>query len=283
MVRRALSLTIVAALMLVLTLFVPDPAHAFGNQDYQSVLAGLRALDPGSFDLVVQWVRAGARDVREPSSSYEQVETQILSLDPPYRYAVLSWLQGDGRAELYALGATDDQIGPVQPEVDQSVAKSSIASNAWRDLKVISAEPSQAPGPSQIGVDRAFAAVRSDGSSVLACVSFKNLASIPATRVFFEFTFLDASGKAVSTITIAPGGTFSPNIGIVSYQSLDDWRQKTTGSLQRAYDQNCVQTETLGAGAAVRSAANARYRVTRVEYAGGPAWQSTGMLQTPIE
>jgi len=268
--RRRLFV-LVSIAMLVAVLSAPPRADADASNALVQALAAIGNLGPQSFSSVVQWARNGAPQVPIPIYDYQLVEAQILNLGGNDRGAVLSWLQGNGRSALYGRGATDDQIGPPRYGVDFGVIPSpSPTPNAWRDLQLASPTLNSGPPASSIVVINGFAAARRDGTSALACVSFKNTATIAATRVVFEFPLLSANGDTVATLTLDRRGTFSPNTGIMSYPTLD--AQLNAGFVNKSYADNCVQISNGVAAVPILSARRATYQVTRVEYADSSVW-----------
>lgn len=113
-----------------------------------------------------------------------------------------------------------------------------------------------------------WVAVRRDGRGAHACVSFKNVAPVTATRVLFEFPILDNAGGALESLTLDRRGTFSPNVDIRGWDTLQSWQQGSN----RGYDENCTGANVDVAAFPLMAARLATYRVLRVEYADGTTW-----------
>jgi len=140
----------------------------------------------------------------------------------------------------------------------------------WRDLKLASATLNSGTPASKIVVVNGFAAAKRDGKSAMACVSFKNVANVAATRVVFEFPLLDMNGQELGEITLDRHGSFSPNVDIHTYPSYSDWNGGKT--VNSGYADNCTTVKNGVAAIPILSARFASYRVTRVEYADGTDW-----------
>jgi hypothetical protein len=245
-----------------------DASYALGQ-----ALGSLRALGPTSFGYVVQWANSGAPQVPNPTQDYEYAEAQILNLNNGDRQAVLLWLQGSGRSALYARGATDDQIGPLRPGVDAGASpQPSATPNPWRNLKLASTTLGTGTPASNIVLLNGFVAAKRDGTSAIACISFKNVAPQSATRVVVDFSLLDANGQYLAPLVLDRRGTFSPNVEIHSYPSFDAW--SGTGYVNRDYANGCVRVDNGVAAIPILAARLATYRITRVEYADGTVWTS---------
>lgn len=245
-----------------------DASYALGQ-----TLGSLRALGPTSFGYVVQWARNGAPQVPVPIQDYEQAETQILNLNSGDRQAVLLWLQGSGRSALYARGATDDQIGPPRPGVDSGASPSPTSTpNPWRDLKLASTTLGNGTPAGNILLINGFVAAKRDGTSAIACISFRNVAPQAATRVVVDFFLLDANGQVLAPLTLDRRGTFSPNVDIHSYPGFEAWSGGTYNN--RDYANGCTRVDNGVAAIPILTARLATYHVARVEYADGTVWTS---------
>ncbi len=270
MLRR---ITLVALVFVAFDL-LPNAALADASKPLVQALSTLQNLGPQSFASVVGWSRAGAPQVFVPIRDFELAEAQILNLSGDDRQAVLAWLQGNGRFALYARGATDSQIGPLRPQVDSGAAPAPTPSqNPWRDLKLASATLDAGASPSKIAVLGGFAAAKRDGTSATACVSFQNNAALTATRVVIDFPLLGSGGDVLGRLDLDRHGTFSPGIAIYSYQSYAAWIDQSGGT-NRDYANNCATISNGIAAVPILTARFATYRVTRVEYADGSAWQN---------
>jgi hypothetical protein len=270
--RRIASLAVLVV-ALVAALAVSQPAApARADSPLYQALTSLRALSNTSFAHVVSWARQGSPTVWVPVQDYQQAEAGIAALPGSDRNAILQWLRGNGRGALYALGVTDNYIGPQRPGADYPSA--TPTPDPYRQLQFATDSLSGSGGsPGDIQILGGFAAARRDGTSILACVSFQNNAPKTATMVQFSFPIKDANGNTVATLLMDRKGTFSSGIGIHTWQSYADWKNQS----HRGYEQNCVHRNTGGVAAMpILEARFATYAVTRVEYADGTSWSSPG-------
>jgi hypothetical protein len=232
-----------------------------------SVLGQIQGLSAGDFAKLVTWANNGAPAPFQTSTQPEATEANILNLGSNDRRAVFSWLQGNGRTALYAQGAADSDIGPRRPGVDYAVP--TATPNAWRNLPLASATlDSNVQGG--IAILGGFAAAKRDGTTAMACVSFKNTAQKIASRIVFEFPLLDAGGQELGKLTLDRTGEFSPNIDIMTFTSLNDWQNNSVGPRGRL--DSCVTRQLGTAAIPILQARAAGYRVMRVEYADGTSW-----------
>lgn len=244
-----------AAVVAAALLLAPGRARADASPALQSVLAEMRTLSDVDFKSVVAWAGKGAQPPVAPAAAPERTETDILALERRDRRAVIGWLQGKGRAVLYARGATDDEIGAkyrlVSPEP-------SATPNSWRGLPLAAAGAGGAQGRVQILA--AFAKARRDGTGAVACVTFKNVARIAATRVVIDFPLLTTAGETLGDLTVDRHGNFLPNVAIAD---------------------TCTHQDLPAPALALLQARLASYRVTRVEYTDGTVWPPGAPSSSP--
>jgi hypothetical protein len=248
-------------------LFAPSPARADASRPLVNVLVQIQALSNDAFGRMVGWARNGSPMPAITTTQPEATEANVLNLAYYDRAAVLSWLQGNGRGALYSQGATDGQIGGRRPGADYPIP--TPTPNLWRNLPLASAtlDGNVQGGISIIG---GFAAARRDGTSAIACVSFKNTSAKVASRVLFEFPLLDRTGQILAKLTLDRSGEFSPDIAIMSYTSFNDWQGNSVGPRGRL--DSCITRKLPTAAMPFLQARAAGYRVLRVEYADGTSW-----------
>ncbi|HEV3089965.1 MAG TPA: hypothetical protein VGX91_00830 [Candidatus Cybelea sp.] len=256
-VRFAVLLACVAALLP----FLAAQVSADAPPNVTKALTSIRNLPDTQFAQVVRWARNGTP---QPSGygPVEQVQSQILELRYNGQHAIVGWLQTGNRSALYALGATDAQIGSRSPS---SVA--SATPNPYRSLEFGTATLGGKPA-GNIEVFAGWAAVKRDSRGAHVCVSFKNVGTIAATRVLFSFPLMNEADEQVAKLELDRRGTFSPGIAIHGWSSLSAWQ---SGS-NRGYDENCTGLALGVAAFPLRSALLASYRILRVEYADGSQW-----------
>ena len=96
-----------------------DACQPAPSKQLLAVFKAIQALDQSSAIAVQVWASYPKPEPPETMLTTEdQVEAAIAQLKPPERAAVLSWLDHGGRSKLYALGASDADIGPCVPDID---------------------------------------------------------------------------------------------------------------------------------------------------------------------
>jgi hypothetical protein len=266
-VRRAVA-GFVALLAVAIVLYISPAAHADASSALQNVLSELQSLSNTQFGEVVTWAQSGKPFPNFVDPSTSQAETDILHLMFDDRSAVFSWLNGNGRDALYARGATQDEIGPNRPGADYpaSTPTPSPTPNPWRSIPLAS-QTLGGDTQHRIRITSSFAAVAVDGSGFVACFSFVNTAPLVATEVDVSIPIYDGNGSALGAISFQRTGTFSPNIGIDSYASLNDWQNPAFGP--RSMMDGCIQKSYGSAQLPLLRANYASYVITRVQYQDG--------------
>jgi|SRR5579862_2710853 len=141
------------------------------------------------------------------------------------------------------------------------------APNPYRLLPFAANNLSQAHGP--IKVLDGWGAVKLDGKGAVACVSFKNESAVVATRVLFAFPLTNKRGRVLETLELDRRGTFSPNIDIRGWDTLDSYRG---GVGHRGYGDNCAVRQSNVAAMSLLNAHFFTYRIERVEFSDGTVW-----------
>jgi hypothetical protein len=250
-IRRFLFV-LVAALALASTIAVAAPPEPLVK-----VLTSLQALDNDSFQKVVTWAKNGADTVYGPIMDYEHDEISILILDGDQKSAVLQWLRGQGRTELYKLDVTDAQIGPDRAATDAAAATPTPALDLWRKLQYASASlGTPAPDASNVTILKPTGTVRVDGTALGICVSFRNDAPKTAKLVHFDFDLNDASGHDLGHIPFDRVGTFA------------------TGIETGIDGENCINKMYPLASLPLLSAKFFTAAVTHVDYGDGTSWSA---------
>jgi len=120
-----------------------------------------------------------------------------------------------------------------------------------------------------IAVTGGWAAIKRNGKAAVVCVSFKNEASVAATRVIFEFAISGRSGDNLADLQLDRRGTFSSGVDINGWASLADWQ---SGVGHRGYGDNCQTVSSGVAALPLLSGRYVTYHVRAVEYADGHTW-----------
>ncbi len=267
--RRGLFAALALAVTIAGVFAVPRSAQATPSQPLGNVLAEMRGLSDNDFLTLTGWARTGAPAPFPSSFQPQATEGDILNLAGDDRNAVFSWLQGNGRAALYARGAQDSDIGSREPG---GRVTPTPTPGAWRNLP-LAASSLNGNVQGNINVIGGFAAAKRDGSAVIACISFANVAAQTATRVVFDVPLLDANGQEVGNLTLDRSGEFSTNVQIMTFATMNEWVSGSIGPRSRM--DNCVLQQLGTAAIPILQARVAGYRVVRVVYADGTSWPGT--------
>lgn len=255
----------ISAFALAASAFFTLPTHAAAvatpDAALVSVLNEMRTLSDNEFRKLFRWANSDPLyPPVSPPSQPDQTEEDILALPKLDKRAVLAWLQGKGRSELYARGATDDQIGHMYRLLSPAP---SAPPNAWRALPIArGAYSRELQGNTEIL--GSFVAVSGDGTGAVACVTFKNLARSPATRVMVDFLFFSADGQRLGDLMLDRRGQFPQNATIQGYGTLSELQSETDPRTD-----NCVQEQLTSPALPYLQARLAGFVVVRAEYADG--------------
>ena len=259
--RRFVFVLVVALALLVPVMTSKTRADAPPPPQLVRVLAELQRLDDDRFLKVTQWAKGkGSGSIRA-----------IDDLESGQKYAIMQWLQGYGRHDLYNLRVTDDQIGPQRAGADlpdPSTPTPSPTPIPWREISM--SGPVAGADPSNIAFIGGFAAARPSGTGFAACVSFQNNAAKTAKVVHFDMILRDQSGMPFETIPFDRKGTFSSGIAIRTYRSFYDF-VNSGYNVNPKYNDNCVSQDTF-----VQQVRSVTYQVTHVEYDDGTEWNASG-------
>jgi hypothetical protein len=252
-----------------------------------AVFKAMQALDAPSVIAVQVWASYTKPEAPETILTAEdQVEAAIAQLKPPERTAVLSWLDHGGRTKLYALGATDADIGPCVPDVDPkncaasssapgsasaaaSSSTTSSTSNAFRDLTFTLA-PGLGDGGG-IAIERGFAVVSSTSTSETHCLTFKNAGSKKVDAVTFVYKLHAQSGEVVYAGSNVRAGSFEPGTEVAGPNGPGDLAQLSSGPNKSQLDNCWTKSNSLATPALLR-ATYITLGVASVTYDDGTHW-----------
>jgi hypothetical protein len=261
-------------MLLLIALVVGTASRARAASDaLNNVLSQIR--DLGSSDLrdLVRWAKNGHPMPDDPVFSPEKTEADIDRLHADEQSAVLSWLQGDGRSDLHSVGASDSDIGPRRDGLDQAAPTPTPTPNPWRNVPLATASLNgAAQGPIQ--VLGGFAAVKRDGTSAIACLSFKNTDPRVAKHVVVDFPLLGDGGQVLGTLELDRPGEFSSNVGIYTFDSMGAWQ--SGGGPVKSFAQNCIQRDLPTAALPFLQLRAVGYAVVHVDFADGTSWVLPG-------
>jgi hypothetical protein len=243
-----------------------DAGQSAPSKQMLAVFKAIQALDQSSVIAVQVWASYPKPEPPEPILTAEdQVEAAIAQLKPPERTAVLSWLDHGGRSKLYALGASDADIGPCVPDVDPkncaalsatgtagATVNASSGSSGFRDL-TFTVAPGQGDGGG-IAIERGFAMVKTDATSETHCLSFKNAGTKKADAVTFVYKLHAQSGEVVYAGSNVRAGSFDPGTEVPGPDGPASLAQLRAGPDKAQLDNCWTKTNTLATPALLRAA-----------------------------
>lgn len=257
-----------------------DAGQPAPSKQLLAVFKAIQALDAPSVIAVQVWASYPKPEPPETILTTEdQVEAAIAQLKPPERAGVLSWLDHGGRGKLYALGASDADIGPCVPDIDPkncaastaagTPANPSNASSPIRDLPFTLA-PGQGEGGG-IAIERGFAVVKTDATSETHCLTFKNAGTKKADAVTFVYKLHAQSGEIVYAGSNVRAGGFDPGTEVLGPDSPAGLAQLRAGPNKSQLDNCWTKTNSLATPALLR-AAYIVVGVASVTYDDGTHW-----------
>jgi hypothetical protein len=138
----------------------------------------------------------------------------------------------------------------------------------WRGL--LFASSTLGSGGSGISVTRGFAAVRNDGTDGLACISFVNNTTKPATEIDVDVEILNTLGLISRVEPLRLRGSFAPGVEIGGPKNVEDVSSARANCVIDGENQLDDTTDPFtGAQAVV-------YAVRRVQFADGSVWLQPG-------
>lgn len=263
---------------LIVTLAAALPATAqfsrVASPELVQTLKMIRQLGDGSFQQLVWWA-PNPQDPGLTVPDWNNAEHQIVQLQRKDRDAVLSWLTGHGRAALYARGATDAMIGSrsARGTIGAFAASTPTPSPLSRYRVMQLTSPTlrgSAPPKSGINVLGGFALIAKDGTQAIVCLSFTNLAAVPANAIHFAFPLMSADGETLGTVDFNRTGLFSPNIVINGPSTADAYFNP--GLSSRGVFNNCVTSNQGTAALPLLHTRYVAYKVAGVTYTDGSSW-----------
>jgi hypothetical protein len=144
------------------------------------------------------------------------------------------------------------------------VAQSSSSSSPYRPVEFLN--PKHAKPQGDIQVFDGWGAIKRNAKGAIFCVSFRNNATLTATRVVFELPVTGASGATVAKVELDRHGTFPTGVVVPTWENLAQWRAQAGDP---SNNENCKILSTPASVFPVQFAQAFSYRVVRIEYANG--------------
>jgi hypothetical protein len=247
------------------------------------VLGIISHLDTASLISISFWASASNPQPPEMTlSDLDRAEVDTLALAPVQRDALLAWLNHGGRTKLYAVGATDAQIGPCQPDIDlrtchvsasTQTAQSPSPAAAPASLGEITAVPLQivaAPDASGIDLLGGFAAVQTTGAQFIHCVAFRNHTQKTGAAITFTYKLLASSGTVLEAGSDILVGSFPAGFHVDGPSTADELAAAQQSG--RPLPSNCWSKTIDASGPSLKQLASVSIEVSSVTYEDGSHW-----------
>lgn len=245
----------------------------------RQALNAVQSLDSGSILALRNWASSGS--LQPPTPIFfpqDKVEAQIAALERRDRDAIVTWINGGGRGQLYVRGATDADIGPCLFPIDSGNCQNTASNGGKgpqdsRELNfVLTADNSAASG---ITIVRGFGLAKNDGTGETHCLTFKNTGTKTATSVTFTYALLDADTNVLSTGTNVRTGSFSTNAVIAGPSGSSNYSDLRGGLGNKSMLDNCWTTTSPIAVLSIFRATYVSVQVSAVKYDDGSSWTLT--------
>lgn len=241
------------------------------------ILTTISHFDDASLIAISYW--ASASNPQAPDvelTDLDRVQTESLQLAPAERDALFTWLNHGGRDKLYAVGASDAQIGQCQKLIDekscagaqgQTVAAPGLATAGSHGLALhlTPSDPS-----SGVELEGGFAAV--SGASILTdCIGFKNTSTKTAAAITFTYQILDPNGSVLEAGSDIVVGSFTPGAVVTAPDpsAANGWSGSGGTSPQPS---NCWVKASGQSDPALSSGSGFAVEVASVTYEDGTHW-----------
>jgi len=253
------------------------------------LLKGIQELPAADTLSLHVWSTYSKPDLPSPNlTPLDQIETDILlKLTPVERSAMLTWLDMGGRSKLYALGVTDNDIGPCIDMIDASncritsaggggsgggTAVTSAASGpvAARDLPL-----TLAPGSDQNGgvmIEHGFATVKTNATSETHCLTFKNAGAKKIDGITFVYKLFSQNGQVLTAGSNLRTGSFEPGAEVPGPATAADLAGIRSDGPDKALLANCWTKTTQLATPELLRASYISVGVVSVTYDDGTHW-----------
>jgi hypothetical protein len=236
-----------------------------------ALLAQIAHFDDASLLAISSWASyQNPQPPDTPLTDLDQVEVEAVKLAPAEQDALFAWLEHTGRSKLYALGVTDNQIGPCQPLIDQNGCKHPSP------VVVLSATPRElsfradAQADSGVEVSGGFVSVGADATSFTHCIAFKNTTQKTMAAITFTYKMLAPSGLVLGAGSDVVVGSFLAGSQTESPASLEALQSLTAGG--GAAPENCWTKTVPPLDPALLHATVFSVSVASVTYEDGTHW-----------
>ena len=272
--------------IILLALVLLGAAQAAPSASLEQILASIEHFDDASLIALSYWASYPNPQAPDtPLTDLDRVQVKALTLAPPERDALFSWLDHGGRTKLYALGVTDNDIGPCQALIDlgcrkpqssvaESLAQGGAGTNSAaappairRDL--LFAIAGAASSASGITLERGFAVMDTSSDMLTHCVTFRNTTAKTAAALTLTYAILGRSGEVLTAGSDILVGSFTAGSEIKAPQTFDEFAQV---SLAGSVPTNCWKKSLAATDPVLQRAAGLTIGVTSVTYEDGTHW-----------
>ena len=248
------------------------------------ILKGVQELSSADTLSLHVWATYSRPDLPSPNlTPLDQIETDImLKLPAAERVAMLSWLDHGGRSKLYAVGATDNDIGPCVDSIDAANCNAQTASAGgttntgaagpmgYRDLPFTLAQQGNQSGG--VSIEHGFATVKSDATSETHCLSFKNDSGKKIDGITFVYKIYSQNGQVLTAGSNLRSGNFDDGAEVPGPATQADMSAIRSDSPEKALLANCWTHTSSVATPALLRASYISVGVVSVTYDDGTHW-----------
>ncbi|MBV8163761.1 MAG: hypothetical protein JOZ91_05795 [Candidatus Eremiobacteraeota bacterium] len=288
MKRQLCTLALCIVMVAASTIAVADQSTTYSGTQASplllKILKGVQELSTADTLSLHVWATYSRPDIPSPNlTPLDNIETDImLKLPTAERVAMLSWLDHGGRTKLYAVGATDNDIGPCVDSIDAANCNTlSSSSNSGVNQPLTGPISSRdlpftlAPAGNQNGgvtIERGFATVKNDATSETHCLSFKNDSGKKIDGVTFIYKIYAQNGQVLTAGSNLRAGSFEPGDDVPGPATAADMSGIRSDSPEKALLANCWTHTTSMATPALLRAAYIAVGVASVTYDDGTHW-----------
>ena len=286
--RRFFSLALTIAMLASSAIAIADQSTTYSGTQASplllKILKGVQELSSADTLSLHVWATYSRPDIPSPNlTPLDNIETDImLKLPTAERVAMLSWLNHSGRTKLYAVGATDNDIGPCVDSIDAANCNA-MSSNASGGANTVAVGPTAyrdltftlAPSGNQTGgvsIEHGFATVKNDATSETHCLSFRNDSGKKIDGITFIYKIYGQNGQVLTAGSNLRAGSFEPGVEVPGPATAADMSGIRSDSPEKTFLANCWTHTTSMATAELLRASYIAVGVASVTYDDGTHW-----------
>ncbi len=263
--------------LVIVSLGLAASAQSTPSPQLLKTLQAIQKLDSTNVLVLSTWASYPRPQPPDPVlTTSDAVEVAVLSLSPSDTEAVLAWLNHTGRGKLYALGATDDDIGPclpgVDPKCDSASPSTMTAQNGAVGFRNLAFTLLPGTPDGGISIVSGFAIVKADNTLETHCLTFKNDGSKTADAVTFVYKIHSQNGDVVDAGSNVRTGFFSPGAQVAGPASASEMHDFSAADADKTPLRNCWSKSSPIATPALVRASYITVGVASVIYDDGTHW-----------